>query len=55
MVRALDPDAPNGRGPRLVDGLASDRGVYVGATGKTVWFSLLSDDSSVSGGFPRVV
>ncbi len=49
VLRGLDLEAPNGRGLRMVDGLASDWGVSRGEPGKTVWFSLLAAGGSVSG------
>ena len=40
VVQATDPDALDGRGLLLVDGLSSGWGVLAGRTGKIVWFTL---------------
>ena len=40
VVRAIDRDAPHGRGLLLVEALSADWGIRVNDTGKTVWFSL---------------
>ena len=39
-TRAIDREAPNGRGLRMVEGLSSAWGVSAGEAGKTVWFTL---------------
>jgi anti-sigma regulatory factor (Ser/Thr protein kinase) len=38
VVRAVDRDAPDGRGLMLIDALAEEWGVEASAAGKTVWF-----------------
>jgi anti-sigma regulatory factor (Ser/Thr protein kinase) len=40
VVRATDHDASNGRGLRLVDGLATGWGVLPARNGKRVWFTV---------------
>lgn len=40
VLRAMDPEAPNGRGLILVDRLSSSWGVSAREDGKTVWFTI---------------
>ena len=40
VVQAIDPEALNGRGLTLVEGLSSGWGVLAGGPGKDVWFTL---------------
>ena len=49
VVRGWTPRPRTGEDSAWWTGLSSDWGVSVGATGKTVWFSLLADDSPCSG------
>jgi hypothetical protein len=40
VLKAVEWDAPNGRGLFLVDGLSSGWGVLAAGQGKSVWFTL---------------
>jgi anti-sigma regulatory factor (Ser/Thr protein kinase) len=44
-IRDVRPDAPGGRGLRLVDALADRWGAIADAAGKCVWFEIDADDS----------